>query len=862
MVDVVNDVIINYKSVGLDKVGSEIKQTSVSLDGLVVAATSADKATASLENRFKSLERQFGTTEGNAAKFADVQNKVNLAVAQNPALQERANDLLAAAKDRYLGAGEGVNKLEEAHSGLSGQAQALQHSLRSAIEQIALGVSPTQALSGQMGRLSYVASGQGGLAGAFSEVSGIAGGAISKIAGMVSPTVAAATALGGLSAVAIVAGVEWESAQTKVENALKGIGKQSGVTVSDINGIAESTANTTNLTIGSAREMATVFAATGKIGKENVSAATQAVDGLAGALGVDAASAAKTLAGALADPAKGLGELEALTGAYDLKTQELVKSLVRQGEAEQARSVLIKGVADATKDAADKNGIWAASFKLVKDGFDLVGGDLVKGFQLTRQDLGGAPASTGVSKQDQFGVAQGRLQSAQADMPALLSANAGDPQAIQAIYDSYAKLTDQVEKLKAAAREEALAPLTRSLKESAAAADNAVNSFVPQIQKIKETEDAIRALTKAQQDQAIAGTQANGGGDGAALVAAQNQLKTLQDSQTAAASYNQYVQQVAGSYKDVSTSAALQLSSLQDQKAIVEARTESEKLSAQYAKDYNDALRAGMSPADALAVASGKLALNEAAAAKAASSIADEARRAELAWQQAAIAASGLGNSLVAAGSVMTGGGAVGGGGGPGEVIGGDSGSYKSNSGTSKPDVMTQSGGFVASVDGVQYKAGGPHSQPIQPWSANDRPPQANPSAIAAQYIGRGDYSGAISAVEALKNVDTGQQMSLLGSLTQQKNTLTSNPAEQISNIQDLMTFIQHQPETLAGDQTLVSLQKSIDQLRQSTDQNTKTITDTFKPGQRTTVVNVAPGVTADQFIQSRTQIQRAVGAG
>jgi hypothetical protein len=41
MVDVVNDVIINYKSVGLDKVGSEIKQTSVSLDGLVVSATGA-----------------------------------------------------------------------------------------------------------------------------------------------------------------------------------------------------------------------------------------------------------------------------------------------------------------------------------------------------------------------------------------------------------------------------------------------------------------------------------------------------------------------------------------------------------------------------------------------------------------------------------------------------------------------------------------------------------------------------------------------------------------------------------------------------------------------------------------------------
>ena len=92
--EVVSDVVINYKSVGLDKVGSEIKQTSVALDGLVIASTNAEKATASLENRFKGLERSFGTTEGQAAKFAKVQDNVNKAVEQNPALMERGNQIL------------------------------------------------------------------------------------------------------------------------------------------------------------------------------------------------------------------------------------------------------------------------------------------------------------------------------------------------------------------------------------------------------------------------------------------------------------------------------------------------------------------------------------------------------------------------------------------------------------------------------------------------------------------------------------------------------------------------------------------------------------------------------------------------
>src|SRR5437879_13161551 len=45
-----------------------------------------------------------------------------------------------------------------AHAGLSGQAQASMHSIRSAVEQIAMGVQPTQILTQQIGHLSYAAS--------------------------------------------------------------------------------------------------------------------------------------------------------------------------------------------------------------------------------------------------------------------------------------------------------------------------------------------------------------------------------------------------------------------------------------------------------------------------------------------------------------------------------------------------------------------------------------------------------------------------------------------------------------------------------------------------------------------------------
>ena len=262
------------------------------------------------------------------------------------------------------------------------------------------------------------------------------GGAATAAAAMVTPMAALGGAMAVFDGVAIAAGIHWASAQKDVENALKGIGRQSGATVSDINRIAEATSKTTNVTIGSAREYATTFAATGKIGKDNIALATQAVDGLAASLGVSGADAAKTFASALADPAKGLGELEALTGAYDLKTQELIRSLVRQGEVERARTVLIQGAAAATRDAAEQSGFWANRLKDIKNGFDLIGGDLVKGAELVRHDVGGAVPTTGVSRREQLAMAQADL-SRQRAMPA--SSFNFDTQTTQAYYDQLAR---------------------------------------------------------------------------------------------------------------------------------------------------------------------------------------------------------------------------------------------------------------------------------------------------------------------------------------------------------------------------------------------------------------------------------------
>lgn len=1092
MTDTVDKVIIPSSSEGTEQAAAELQGLANAYDGVTVASQSTEKSTTSVEGKFAALERRSGTTAGQLAQFEKIQQAVNVAVAQNPDLQERANAVLAAAEQRYGGVSQALQKQRDemeklasvqktvnqvtgvtglsdsgaqaadvaaygaaldklqakydplfaagqkyasvlaeiseaervgaisaqtatkarldqtsayntqianlervgqaqkqaaqfavnqqtivpdrgadivaygkqlddlrakynplfaagqqykstlseisqaakvgalteveaaaavaatksafvdkvavlrqvkpalddaAHSSeaFSTQAQSLFHAIRGAGEQLALGIPPTQALTAQMNHLSYAASGEGGLTGAFGQIASKINGLTISAAGFIAPMVALGGAMGVVSAVAIAAGVHWADAQTSVENALKGIGKQSGATASDINAIAESTAKGTNSTIGQAREFATIFASTGKIGKDNIDLATKATAGLAKSLGVDGTDAAKLLAAALADPAKGLGELEAKTGAYSLSTQDLVQSLVRQGEVEQARAVLIKGVADATKDAADKNGIWAASFKAVKDGFDLVGKDVTKGAELVRHDLGGPGPTTDVTKQDQLKTAQADLSSFQQALPnKLAGANAandgiGDLALIKAINEQYADLINNVEKLKAAARDEALAPLNKSLKESATAADNAVNSYVPQIQKIKETEDAIKALEKAQEDQAIAGTQANGGGDSEALVAAQNLKKALQESRAEAAAYNLNVQEIGNSYQGVSTSVAMQLNSLEQQLPVAQAVTAEAKMQAQYALDYQQTLKATGNELAAEAVAGDKLALSQAAAtasvqkqveslkdstemikaqqsgteattaaaiayknaihsgasdaaasalsaatlsnyaAKAAAStqqMAAASRQAAQAFEDSARSARGL--TIQAAGGVDNA--AFGGIADKTAFGGGDSQFGTSVVGT--PGTSTNiSGAAVASS--ILLASAKIQDDAIKNQLADMVASMQAMSAsdLANVSLGSLGINGAINTAETSGKPDA---IGTVDSLYQLKNSQTNDNATKETNLKAEMAWLQSQPETIARDQQIVTLTQSMDQLTKATNANTDALSPYYSQDPRT----------------------------
>jgi hypothetical protein len=113
MVDTVDKVIIEYQSQNFDKAAGDVKTLTGNLDGLTEVLLSSEKSTASFEGRFASLERRFQTTAAQSAQYEKIQRDVNLAVANNPALQERANAVLDAAKSKYIDNGKELGHLGE-----------------------------------------------------------------------------------------------------------------------------------------------------------------------------------------------------------------------------------------------------------------------------------------------------------------------------------------------------------------------------------------------------------------------------------------------------------------------------------------------------------------------------------------------------------------------------------------------------------------------------------------------------------------------------------------------------------------------------------------------------------------------------
>ena len=105
--EAIRRLIYEYTSKGADEVMATQEAGAAS-------TTTTDKASLSLEKSFSSLERRYVETVRAQQDYAKVQDRVNAAVAQNPALQERANVVLSQAKQHFENMATGASKADMA----------------------------------------------------------------------------------------------------------------------------------------------------------------------------------------------------------------------------------------------------------------------------------------------------------------------------------------------------------------------------------------------------------------------------------------------------------------------------------------------------------------------------------------------------------------------------------------------------------------------------------------------------------------------------------------------------------------------------------------------------------------------------
>ncbi len=237
-----------------------------------------------------------------------------------------------------------IHGTADAAEHMSTQALALGHAVRSGIEGLISGQQPTQILAQQLNHLTYAASGEGGLAGAFGQLTGQLKNGVSWLGAILSPAAIATTAVLTLGAGALLAASQWGSAQQQIALGLTGSGRASGLTVGGVNGIANQSSSLFGLSVSEAREFATQLAATGKIGKDNIAPIVQLGHDVATAYGVDATKAAQLLAKAFVDPAKGAQDLNQRLGFLDAAMQQQISDLQAQGQLYAAQKVLQAGM--------------------------------------------------------------------------------------------------------------------------------------------------------------------------------------------------------------------------------------------------------------------------------------------------------------------------------------------------------------------------------------------------------------------------------------------------------------------------------------------------------------------------------------
>ncbi len=181
---------IQTSAPGADQAAASLRGVSQAMEGVTVASQSTEKATLSLDQKFASIERKYVAQVRAQHDYERVQRQVNAAVSQNPALQERANVVLAAAAERFRAAGVANDNLA-ASTGLARHEMInLSRQAQDVAVSLAGGQSPFTVLAQQGSQIADIFS---------SSKTGTVGGAFKQIVEFVGPLRLVALGVAGIA---------------------------------------------------------------------------------------------------------------------------------------------------------------------------------------------------------------------------------------------------------------------------------------------------------------------------------------------------------------------------------------------------------------------------------------------------------------------------------------------------------------------------------------------------------------------------------------------------------------------------------------------------------------------------------------
>lgn len=176
---------------------------------------------------------------------------------------------------------------------------------------------------------------------------------------------------------AAVAGYQYAESQRQVERALAGVGRQSGITVAQINRMSDAYADAAKVSTATGREMLAAFAGTGKIGAGLLPDTAALTKDFAAQFGLSATDAAKQLAGAFIDPTRGAQELNKQLGFLDAKTLEYIRTMQAQGRLGDAQRAMADALGQSVQGAADRTSglarAWNAVWNAASGAWDAIG---------------------------------------------------------------------------------------------------------------------------------------------------------------------------------------------------------------------------------------------------------------------------------------------------------------------------------------------------------------------------------------------------------------------------------------------------------------------------------------------------------